>query len=193
MTTEKFSKRLADLLYSSGHTQTELAKYLRINPATVSVWISGKGTPQFDKLDSIARFFHMTTPDLLSDIDPDEAKNPTMTVLNVSQDLQQIPYGAYISVEIGCPAEIGDILLYKSGEVMRFLRLVAYKDGISVLMSDIDNDPPVIAKDSDMEILGVATAILLRQKETASDGNSEAALPLGETNNSNSTNTIYHD
>ena len=53
---------------------------------------------------------------------------------------------------------------------MRFLRLAAYKDGISVLMSDLDHDPPVIATSED-EIIGTATAILLRdtKKEPASD------------------------
>lgn len=61
---------------------------------------------------------------------------------------------------------------------MRFLRLAAYKDGISVLMSDLDNDPPVIAT-QESEILGTATAILLKTKKepdpagTESDSHSE--------------------
>lgn len=57
--------------------------------------------------------------------------------------------------------------------MMRFLRLAAYKDGISVLMSDLDNDPPVIATQEN-EILGTATAILLKTKKEPDPAGTES-------------------
>lgn len=162
-------KRIQDLLDVKEKSQSDLARYLGIKASTVSQWISGKANPTFDKLEIIARFFRMSLPDLVSDADPSQASSPAMTVINPSADLQQIPFGAHIRVEIGTDPELGDIVCYKSGSLIRFLRLAAQKDGIMVLMSDIDGDPPVIAT-QETEIIGTATAILLKEKEPASDG-----------------------
>lgn len=170
MTTFSFSKRLQQLLEEKDKSQSDLARFLGLKPSAVSLWITGKAYPTFDKLESIARFFRMSLPDLVSDKDPAETASPHMTVVNSSNDIMQIPFGASVRVEIGTQPDIGDIVLYKSGDLMRFLRLAAYKDGISVLMSDLDHDPPVIATSED-EIIGTATAILLREtkKEPVSD------------------------
>ena len=170
MTTFSFSKRLQQLLEEKDKSQSDLARFLGLKPSAVSLWITGKAYPTFDKLESIARFFRMSLPDLVSDRDPSEATSPHITIINDRSDLQQIPFGAAINVDLGIKPDIGDIVLYKSGDKMRFLRLAAYKDGISVLMSDLDHDPPVIATSED-EIIGTATAILLRdtKKEPASD------------------------
>lgn len=166
-----FGKRIQDLLDEKGKSQSDLARYLGVKASTVSQWSAGKANPTADKLEPIARFFRMSLPDLVSDIDPDQASSPSITVMNTSGDLQQIPFGSYIKVETGTDPDLGDIVLYKSGDKLRFLRLAAQKDGIMVLMSDIDGDPPVIAT-QDTEIIGTATAILLKskEKEPASDG-----------------------
>lgn len=170
MSTFDLGKRIQYLLDCREKSQSDLARYLGIKASTVSIWVAGKANPTFDKLESIARFFRMSLPDLVSDRDPSEATSPHITIVNDRSDLQQIPFGAAINVDLGIRPDIGDIVLYKSGDKMRFLRLAAYKDGISVLMSDLDHDPPVIATSED-EIIGTATAILLRdtKKEPASD------------------------
>lgn len=166
MASIKIGKRIQFLLDERDKSQSDLARYLGIKASTVSQWVVGKANPTFDKLESIARFFRMSLPDLVSDKDPAETASPHMTVVNSSNDIMQIPFGASVRVEIGTQPDIGDIVLYKSGDLMRFLRLAAYKDGISVLMSDLDNDPPVIAT-QESEILGTATAILLKTKKRA--------------------------
>lgn len=185
-----FSVRLQNLLSDTGYKQVDLAKYLGLKPATISAWISEKAFPTYDKLESIARFFRMSVPELLGG-DPEKAPSPSLIFHQDRDDISQIPSGADVSVEIRAVPEVGDIVLYKSGDEARFLRLAAYRDGISVLMSDKPGDPPVISKDSDSEIIGTATAILLkRQKKTASDGRSETGVPGEETSSST---IIYHD
>lgn len=166
-------RRIQNLLNLKDKSQSDLARYLGIKASTVSQWISGKANPTFDKLESIAHFFRMSLPDLVSDIDPSDAASPHMTVINSSSDIMQIPFGASVRVEIGTQPDIGDIVLYRSGDLMRFLRLAAYKDGISVLMSDLDNDPPVIAT-QESEILGTATAILLKAKKEPDPAGTES-------------------
>lgn len=166
-------RRIQNLLNLKEKSQSDLARYLGIKASTVSQWISGKANPTYDKLESIAHFFRMSLPDLVSDKDPAETASPHMTVINSSNDIMQIPFGASVRVEIGTQPDIGDIVLYKSGDLMRFLRLAAYKDGISVLMSDLDNDPPVIAT-QESEILGTATAILLKTKKEPDPAGTES-------------------
>lgn len=170
-------KRIQYLLDAKDKTQTDLARYLGLKSAAVSQWISGKALPTLDKLEPMAHFFRMTLPDFVSDIDPSDAASPSMTIVNPSNDIMQIPFGASVRVEIGTQPDIGDIVLYKSGDLMRFLRLAAYKDGISVLMSDLDNDPPVIAT-QESEIIGTATAILLKTKKEPDPAGTESdSLP----------------
>lgn len=174
-------RRIQHLLNLKDKSQSDLARYLGIKASTVSQWISGKANPTFDKLESIAHFFRMSLPDLVSDKDPAETASPHMTVINSSSDIMQIPFGASVRVEIGTQPDIGDIVLYKSGDLMRFLRLAAYKDGISVLMSDLDNDPPVIAT-QESEIIGTATAILLKTKEPDPAGTESDSLSENKDN-----------
>lgn len=189
---EKFSKRIFDLLAASGHTQTELARYLGLKSQTVSHWISGRSTPTFDRLEAIARYFHMSVSELLGEGDPEENPSPSIIFRCVSDDLSQIPSGSEVRVELRTAPEIGDIVLYQSEGVERLLRLAAYKDGISVLMSDRSGEPPVIARDSAREIVGTATAILLKKakKETAS-----TAIDTASTVRDNEVNSseLYHE
>lgn len=189
---EKFSKRIFDLLAASGYTQTELARYLGLKSQTISHWISGRSTPTFDRLEAIARYFHLSVSELLGDIDPDESPSPSIIFHSVSDDLTQIPYGSEVRVELRTAPEVGDIVLYQSEGAERLLRLAAYKDGISVLMSDRPGDPPVIASDSEREIVGTATAILLKKtkKETASTAIDTASTAMDNGMNSSE---LYHD
>lgn len=99
-----------------------------------------------------------------------------------ASEIAQIAPGSDVRVELRTRPEIGDVVLYKSGDNARLLRLAAYRDGISVLMSDKPGDAPVISRDSDEEIVGTATAILLKKskKRTASSCDLEAAPSSGD-------------
>lgn len=182
MSSFNFARRIQNLLNDSGHNQTELASYLRIKPSTVSAWVVGKSYPNYEKLESIARYFRLSVPELLSDSPPqEEIPSPSLTFIQEEQNLAVIPRGSRVRVELRTDPEIGDIVLYKNGKEAQLRRLAAYRDRIAVLMSDDPAEPPIITKDEDREIVGTATAILLKtKKETAPDGRSEAALPKEE-------------
>ena len=77
-----FSKRIQDLLNDNDRTQTDLAKYLGINSQTVSHWIAGRSYPNYEKLESIARYFRLSVPELLSDSPPqEEIPSPSLTFI----------------------------------------------------------------------------------------------------------------
>ena len=187
-----FGLRLLNLLADSGHTQTELAKYINIKPATVSSWIAGKASPQFDKLETIAHYFHLSLAELFTDSPPGDLPSPSIVFSADASDVAQIAPGSDVRVELRTPPEIGDVVLYKSGEDARLLRLAAYRDGISVLMSDKPGDAPVIAKDSDNEIIGTATAILLKRDKKTAPAATDAEIP-GEIENDQNSGTLYPD
>lgn len=187
-----FRKIISDLLNDSGHTQTELAHYLGIKSQTVSHWINGRATPTFDKLEPIAHFFHLSVPELLGDTPPGDIPSPSLVFTVGASEIAQIAPGSDVRVELRTRPEIGDVVLYKSGDNARLLRLAAYRDGISVLMSDKPGDAPVISRDSDEEIVGTATAILLKKakKEPAPVGVSGAD---SAENKDKSNNLLYHE
>lgn len=61
MTDAKINKTIAKnihrLLDIQGKTQTDLAKYMDVSPATVSNWCNGIKVPRMDKIDKICTFF----------------------------------------------------------------------------------------------------------------------------------------
>lgn len=176
-----FATRISNLLADSGYKQTDLAKYLGLKSQTVSAWISGRAFPTYDKLESVARFFRMSVPELLGGAS-ESSPSPSLVFVQEENNLASIPRGSEVRVELRTEPEIGDIVLYKNKTEARLLRLAAYRDRISVLMSDAPGDPPVIARDEDREIVGTATAILLKnsKKRTASSCDLEAAPSSGD-------------
>ena len=60
-----FGKRLTELLYKSGHTQKELAQYLKVSTATTSMWCMGKTFPRPDKQKQIAFFLGVSVSELM--------------------------------------------------------------------------------------------------------------------------------
>lgn len=147
----------------------------------MSAWISGRAFPTYDKLESVARFFRMSVPELLGGAS-ESSPSPSLVFVQEENNLASIPRGSEVRVELRTEPEIGDIVLYKNFKEARLLRLAAYRDRISVLMSDAPGDPPVIARDEDREIVGTATAILLKKskKRTASSCDLEAAPSSGD-------------
>lgn len=180
-----FSTRISNLLADSGYKQTDLAKYLGLKPATVSAWVAGKAFPTYEKLESVARFFRMSVPELLGG-DPAKSPVPSLVFTQDRDDIERIPSGSDVRVEIRTDPEIGDIVLYKSGDMARLLRLAAYRDGISVLMSDRPGEPPVIARDADREIVGTATEIILKKTK-------KEAAPVGESGTASENKNKYLD
>lgn len=61
-----FASNLKSLLEEQNKTQTALASYVGVSKPTVSYWLSGKGTPNFDKIDLICDFFNVSRNELLN-------------------------------------------------------------------------------------------------------------------------------
>ena len=60
-----FGKQLKELRTSKGISQKELGEALGFCNQTVSFWESGRNEPDFDGLIAIAKFFEVSTDELL--------------------------------------------------------------------------------------------------------------------------------
>ena len=62
----EFKEKLQELRKQKGLTQEELAQALYVSRTAISKWESGRGYPNIDSLKAIAKFFAVTTDELLS-------------------------------------------------------------------------------------------------------------------------------
>ena len=62
----EFNEKLQELRKQKGLTQEELAESLYVSRTAISKWESGRGYPSIDSLKAIAKFFSVTTDELLS-------------------------------------------------------------------------------------------------------------------------------
>lgn len=66
-TQEIFSNNLVNMLIAKDKTQSDLARFLKTTPNTVSKWALGKSMPRPKMLDGICRFLVCTQEDLMTD------------------------------------------------------------------------------------------------------------------------------
>lgn len=78
---EDFGKRLTKLLYKSGHTQKELAQYLKVSTATTSMWCMGKTFPRPDKQKQIAFFLGVSVSELMDNDAPEDKIDRSNSVI----------------------------------------------------------------------------------------------------------------
>ena len=62
----EFNQKLQELRKKKGLTQEELAKNLYVSRTAISKWELGRGYPNIDSLNAIAKFFSVTVDELLS-------------------------------------------------------------------------------------------------------------------------------
>ncbi len=62
-----FSKALRYYLSITGKSQQDLCKDLNISSSTMSQWVNGKMFPRMDKVELLAKYFNITTTDLMRD------------------------------------------------------------------------------------------------------------------------------
>ena len=62
----EFNEKLQELRKNKGLTQEELAEALYVSRTAISKWESGRGYPSIDSLKEIAKYFSVTTDELLS-------------------------------------------------------------------------------------------------------------------------------
>ena len=70
---ENFRRNLSLLIEKDGRKSIELARYLDVNPSTVSGWLSGRISINLSRLDDVAAYFGVSYQALLA---PDSAENP---------------------------------------------------------------------------------------------------------------------
>ena len=62
----EFHEKLQDLRKQKGITQAKLAKEIYVSRTAVSKWESGRGYPNIDSLQELAKYFSVTVDELLS-------------------------------------------------------------------------------------------------------------------------------
>ena len=88
---EDFGKRLTKLLYKSGHTQKELAQYLKVSTATTSMWCMGKTFPRPDKQKQIAFFLGISVSELMADDVPKEKSDNNNVIQRIVEKIVDAP------------------------------------------------------------------------------------------------------
>ena len=62
-----FSKNLNYYMGINNKTQTDLVNDLGFNKSAVSTWCNGTRLPRMDKVDTLARYFHIKRSDLIEE------------------------------------------------------------------------------------------------------------------------------
>lgn len=83
---EVFARNLSNLLQSTDRTQAELAAYVNVAPPTITDWKKGRKMPRMDRIERIAKFFHVSTDLLLGNTDAQ--KNDGLPDLNARDERQ---------------------------------------------------------------------------------------------------------
>ena len=67
-----FSRNLNHYMELNNKTQTDLINDLGFNKSAVSTWCNGTRLPRMDKVDALAKYFHINRSDLIEDKEPFE-------------------------------------------------------------------------------------------------------------------------
>ena len=102
---ETFKTNLKLLLEKKSATQKDLADYLGIHPASVNVWIRGRGLPEMSKIDKICTFFGVNEAELLGYTPPEtiELNEQPANPLRPSEKGVRVPVLGYVAA--GVPIE----------------------------------------------------------------------------------------
>lgn len=65
--TEIFGTNLRNALYKRNKSQSDLARYLKVTPTTVSRWTNGEAMPRASMIDRICVYLGCTAEDLMTD------------------------------------------------------------------------------------------------------------------------------
>lgn len=65
--TEIFATNLKNALYRRNKSQSDLARFLKVTPTTVSRWTKGEALPRANMIDRICNYLLCSTEDLMTD------------------------------------------------------------------------------------------------------------------------------
>lgn len=114
-----FPRALQYYMSLNGKKQQDLIKDLGISSATLSQWVNGKMFPRMDKVEMLAKYFRITTTDLLTD--PHDRAKASTDPLMVAKLLESSP-PLYELFRLTLDLQEADIILLK-GVVERLLYL----------------------------------------------------------------------
>lgn len=114
-----FPRALQYYMSLNGKKQQDLIKDLGISSATLSQWVNGKMFPRMDKVEMLAKYFRITTTDLLTD--PHDRSKASTDPLMVAKLLESSP-PLYELFRLSLDLQEADIILLK-GVVERLLYL----------------------------------------------------------------------
>lgn len=102
---EIFSKNLRYYMSTYNKTQTDIINELNINKSAISTWVNGTRLPRMDKIDMLAKYFHINRSDLLEeksesemsrksalDLQLEERVLNTFSLLNTENQIKGITY-----------------------------------------------------------------------------------------------------
>lgn len=61
------SQNLKRIAYESGKTQAEIARDLRINKSSLSMWMNGERIPRMSKIDMLCDYFNVSRTDIMDE------------------------------------------------------------------------------------------------------------------------------
>ncbi|HYE77952.1 MAG TPA: helix-turn-helix transcriptional regulator [bacterium] len=87
-----FAERLADLMRSAGLSQNQLAVKSGVGQTTISAWMTGKSTPTWDAVCSIATALGVSTEVFRPESDRADLQKPKEVLVTVHLGEQGGPY-----------------------------------------------------------------------------------------------------
>lgn len=77
-----FSRNLLYYMKKNNKTQSDIVTDLGINKSAISTWVNGTRLPRMDKVDMLARYFHIRRSDLIEEhpleLDPNAPLDPRL-------------------------------------------------------------------------------------------------------------------
>ena len=69
------SQNLKRIAYESGKTQAEIARDLKINKSSLSLWMNGERIPRMSKIDMLCKYFNVNRSDIMDEKPQDHIDN----------------------------------------------------------------------------------------------------------------------
>ena len=119
---EVFLHNFRRLIAFDNRPQSDFAKYMDVNPATITDWKKGKSVPRIDKMWKIAEWFNVDEAELT------QTQTQTQTHTQTHTELKEVPKGA-----VSISSLINDLFTDRP-DVQELLRKGAYQTEGGILI-----------------------------------------------------------
>lgn len=82
-----FSKNLRYYMSFCNKTQVDIINDLNINKSAISTWVNGTRLPRMDKIDMLAKYFHISRSDLLEEKSDPEISRESVLDLQIEEQI----------------------------------------------------------------------------------------------------------